>query len=273
MFSLPYLQFAPPELLFRVPDHLLEGSGGGQNPDSTTAVVTVTDLDGTTVAIHPDGTIARTPPPLPASPPPIAAAAHATPSSATPLPSAPPAPPALVARVPGGAGWRVRAVDGTGRPLDPRLASATSPAFSALSASLAFDMWGYGALLFELLTRTGLWHADVDSNLSRTEDYANLARWSGDDAKLAVARIPDRWAQALLVRLLAPNPSARPRGMDLVLRHPFFARGVAFEAPPLDAAKGERTHLFLSHFQGNAVRSAFLFALPRSSSWFVSSFR
>ena len=41
--------------------------------------------------------------------------------------------------------------------------------------------------------------------------------------------------------------------MEEVLRHPFFRFDDSFEAPPLKA--GEKNHVFLSHFQGNAARS------------------
>lgn len=61
-----------------------------------------------------------------------------------------------------------------------------------------------------------------------------------------------RLSQALLLRLLAPSPTQRPRSMDHVLAHPFFLRDDSFEVPEL--RDGELNHLFLSHFQGNAVR-------------------
>lgn len=51
-------------------------------------------------------------------------------------------------------------------------------------------------MLFELLMRTGLWHSDADSNLSNSEDFRRLAQWTAADAREAVARITDRWAQA-----------------------------------------------------------------------------
>lgn len=60
--------------------------------------------------------------------------------------------------------------------------------------------------------------------------------------------------QALLLRLLAPSPTRRPPSMSWVIEHPFFVNEESFEAPKL--IHGERNHLFLSHFQGNAVRGA-----------------
>lgn len=110
----------------------------------------------------------------------------------------------------------------------------------------------FGVVLYELLMRSRLWHSDADSNLKEAEDYERLACWTADDARGAVSRVRDRWAQALLLRLLSPEPARRPPGMGNVLEHPFFEEDEAFEAPPL--GEGERHHLFLSHFQGNAVR-------------------
>jgi hypothetical protein len=58
--------------------------------------------------------------------------------------------------------------------------------------------------------------------------------------------------QALLARLLAPDPKRRPAAMADVLAHPFFGSEEVYEAPQLTG--NELNHLFLSHFQGNAVR-------------------
>lgn len=115
-------------------------------------------------------------------------------------------------------------------------------------------MWSFGAVLFELLMRSRLWHSDADGNLSNPDDYRKLAEWSADAAREAVSRVPDRWGQALLVRLLAPSAEARPRSMASVLQHPFFKQRDQFVAPPL--AEGEGHHLFLCHAPGNAVRWA-----------------
>lgn len=53
--------------------------------------------------------------------------------------------------------------------------------------------------------------------------------------------------QALLLKLLAPSPDARPRSMAQVLLHPFFRDCGTTEAPPLK--EDEKSHLFLSHFR------------------------
>lgn len=51
--------------------------------------------------------------------------------------------------VPGGGGWRVRAVDEDGLPLDTRQAGVFAP----LRASVAFDVWSFGAVVYELVRR------------------------------------------------------------------------------------------------------------------------
>ena len=104
---------------------------------------------------------------------------------------------AVAAAALGGAGWRVRAVAESGKPLDP------TQSFEPLLAHPSLDLWSFGAVLFELIMRTGLWHANVDSNLANPEDYRRLAEWSVADAKDVVGRVPDRWAQARLVCDLA----------------------------------------------------------------------
>lgn len=111
-------------------------------------------------------------------------------------------------------------------------------------------------MLFQLLRSSSLWHADADSNLvgTKPELYKQLAEWSVEDAKKAVSSEPNRWAQALLLRLLAPSPKLRPASMAAVLEHPFLHPEETFEAPAL--GDGEKSHIFLSHFGENAVRAA-----------------
>lgn len=83
-------------------------------------------------------------------------------------------------------------------------------------------------------------------------DYANLALWTDASRKACLDRVPDRWAQALLSRLFTRDPLRRPSDMSKILHHPFFHESYERSAPRL--REGERHHVFLSHFQGNAVR-------------------
>lgn len=78
-----------------------------------------------------------------------------------------------------------------------------------------------------------------------------LSEGSKGPALLTTHWSPRRF-QALFLRLLAPQPSRRPPSMASVIAHPFFAMEELFEAPKL--REGEKNNVFLSHFQGNAVR-------------------
>ena len=215
--------FAPPELLYCEP---MEARDGVPRPVYGEAQLPVTAKQGgnevvvATVTITADGTVRR-----------------------TPAPGAPGA--ESVDRAPGGGGWRVKGVDAEGNPLDPRLEGKR--VFDPLRASVAFDMWGLGAVAFEMLMRASLWHADTDSNILAPADYAALGRWDAAAAKAATSRVPDRWAQALLLRLLAPDPSQRPASVAAVLRHPFFTKDAVFRSNPLP--EGLKNHCFVSHFQ------------------------
>jgi hypothetical protein len=75
-----------------------------------------------------------------------------------------------------------------------------------------------GAVMFELLMRTGLWHADADSNLSHADDFERLAQWTVDDARESVGRITDRWAQARCSFEVAANSAIRAVARKFVAR-------------------------------------------------------
>ena len=105
----------------------------------------------------------------------------------------------------------------------------------------------FGCVLYEMLMRETLWHGNTDSNIARAADYALLARWPDAVKRDRLDRVPSRWAQQLLGRLLARNPAARPPTMAHVLQHPFFRGASARAAPRLRG--GDKDHMFLSHFQ------------------------
>ena len=162
---------------------MVEAAGGGSVAYSADGSIAVKEADGGSVAYSADGTITRCPPPRPVGASSAAGAPTAAAAAAV----------ASVARVPGGAGWRVRGVDESGQALD---AGQHWGAFEPLRAATAFDVWGFGVVLYEMLMRGSLWHADADSNLQEAEDYRALGMWTAKDAKERANRLTDRWAQA-----------------------------------------------------------------------------
>lgn len=127
--------------------------------------------------------------------------------------------------------------------------------------------------------RETLWHGDTDSNIALETDYALLATWPDELKRSRLARVPNRWAQALLSRLLMRDPAARPPSVRAALRHPFFDEQRAHAAPPLapsgqTGSSSPQHHFFLSHFQGNggpramAIKFAVLNAVPDARIWF-----
>lgn len=154
------------------------------------------------------------------------------------------------------------------------------------AANAAYDVWSFGAVLFELTTGISLFHSDRAADCL-VDDYAKveLLNWSGlDDHRMSLifadllsgrgdetaAREVRRRradAQDLVARCLQPEPSARPTAAQ-ILKHRFLLSDPTEQAPsslslPPDEPDPIRTirHFFLSHYQKEAadlVRSVFL---------------
>lgn len=131
-----------------------------------------------------------------------------------------------VVRLPGGAGWRIRGVDESGAPIDLRQRSKFQP----ITAGAATDMWGFGLVLFELLSRSSAWHANVDSNLSNPEDYVKLGTWGAAQAKELVNKLPDRWAQ--VCRDCTENRQTSSPQQLIICVHVRCGVGEMTESPP-----------------------------------------
>lgn len=127
---------------------------------------------------------------------------------------------------------------------------------SFAEATPAFDVWSFGATLFQLCVRSGetLWSVDRADNLSAVSGHppgvddqlAALCAW--DEAQRrrrlrlvlgrsgAMAQPEARLAHDLLSGLLHEDPQMRPQSMRAVLAHPFFTAAAPAEAAAAAAA-------------------------------------
>jgi serine/threonine protein kinase len=123
-------------------------------------------------------------------------------------------------------------------------------------ASIAYDLWSYGTLVYHLVFGRPIWRVDHDGELLE-EDPHRLANWKRDDLEqllLSAVVYPTNEqlaASGLLRMLLEPNPLLRLAhfgdytGAEMrgVMRHPFFF------ANDLDSAEHERAQAWRAGMQ------------------------
>ena len=106
------------------------------------------------------------------------------------------------------------------------LASSESAGEAAapVKASLALEMWSFGAVVYQLCTKDGatLWHSDQADNIDDDQLQQLAHEW--DELKAAkLKRIVWPQAAPLVSWLLQENPAHRPQSWDQVMQHPFLA--------------------------------------------------
>eukprot|EP01045_Picozoa_sp_COSAG04_P004677 COSAG04_NODE_208_length_20334_cov_13.999852_1_plen_2534_part_10 len=102
--------------------------------------------------------------------------------------------------------------------------SAAGEAAAPVKASVALEMWSFGAVVYQLCTKDGatLWHSDQADNIDDDQLQQLAHEW--DEVKAAkLKRIV--WPQAahLVSWLLQEDPAHRPQSWDQVMQHPFLA--------------------------------------------------
>ena len=108
-------------------------------------------------------------------------------------------------------------------------------------ASVAYDLWSFGVLLFELVFGHPLWHMDPAGGIATRDDLEKLTNWDRRAFNRAFknarcADTPDaRTAKALLCKLLEPDAAKRvdhfEQGVEMssVLEEPFFQADLSTE--------------------------------------------
>ena len=108
-------------------------------------------------------------------------------------------------------------------------------------ASVAYDLWSFGVLLFELVFDHPLWLMDPAGGIAKLDDMEKLTNWDRRALNRAFknARCADSadavTAKALLCKLLEPDAAERLRHfepgveMSSVLKEPFFQADLSTE--------------------------------------------
>jgi hypothetical protein len=104
-----------------------------------------------------------------------------------------------------------------GRPVLLALQTASVDDADVLNADPSFDVWSFGAAMYELVARRPLFAYDARENLD-ARGLEALARWDEFALKKRLRLVDDPNARDLLTRMLQPDPEDRPT-MQFVLNH------------------------------------------------------
>ena len=77
-------------------------------------------------------------------------------------------------------------------------------------ASPAYDVWGFGVLLYELCTGGPLFNVDARGDVIELAELARIADWTDAHKKAALDRVDPRWPKSMLSQLLHRDPEQRP---------------------------------------------------------------
>ena len=102
---------------------------------------------------------------------------------------------------------------------------------TAVPASVSYDMWGLGVVLYNLCTGETLFQANTDDNLVDASSWQALSSWNNDtkSAKLS-KKISDSAARNLVSQLLHKDPTKRP-DTNRVWAHPFLTGRPSLRLP------------------------------------------
>jgi ankyrin repeat protein/serine/threonine protein kinase len=108
-----------------------------------------------------------------------------------------------------------------------------------LVASLAYDMWTLGVLMYYLCSGQTLWQADFEDNIVDYRDMIDLAEWNQRAKNAKLTKIAHPLALNLISQLLVKDPFLRP-DILVVLRHPFLTgKGTGFDEDQVSDVQDE----------------------------------
>ena len=105
-----------------------------------------------------------------------------------------------------------------------------------LAAEPSFDVWSFGTVMFQMCTRSKVFHCDDGDNINNMK-LRELALWRTDAMHDKLGQVQELGAKKLLLELLEEDATSR-LDMKAVLKHPFFLTdGVDTKEEIIDAIK------------------------------------
>ncbi|CAJ1935074.1 unnamed protein product [Cylindrotheca closterium] len=94
--------------------------------------------------------------------------------------------------------------------------------YKLVSADESFDVWSFGVLLYELVTKESLFKVNNENDITDGDVMRELHDWTDQDMKRKLKRkVLDSYARDLLEKILLRKPTDRLKMQD-VLEHPYF---------------------------------------------------
>jgi serine/threonine protein kinase len=101
--------------------------------------------------------------------------------------------------------------------LEAQSISGQTSAPTEVVATIQYDMWCFGVLLYYLCTGIQLFNVDVREELAEQDELKKLKLWEPKVKALKLAKVGYGWPRELLEKLLEKDPSDRPKSWSLVI--------------------------------------------------------
>jgi serine/threonine protein kinase len=115
-------------------------------------------------------------------------------------------------------------------------------------ATIQYDMWCFGVLLYYLCTGIQLFNVDVQEELAEEDDLVKLKLWEAKVKSSKLAKVGHGWPRELLKKLLEKDPSTRPKRWSIVIDelNKLGMNQTIKSDPPIEQLRHDRVVVFRS---------------------------